>query len=471
MFKRSFLKACEEAVGADYVITDEKQMQPFVTECRKRFTGSALAVVKPSTTAEVAEIVRLCNHYYVPLVPQGGNTGLVLGSVPDDSGKAIVLSLVRLNRVREVDAANNTITAEAGCILDHIHNAAEDAGRIFPLSLASSGSCTIGGNLSANAGGTAVLRYGTARALCLGLEAVTGEGDVLDGLRSLRKDNTGYDLRDLFIGAEGTLGVITAAVLKLYPPPKTRLTAIAAMSTPGNALELLNIAQRYCGTSLTAFELLSKYATELVLKHFPSLRTPLPPMYEQYTLIELSDSESEHHAITMLESFLEYALEEEIILDAAVAQSIAQSQNMWQLRENISAAQAMEGMNIKHDISLPVSSVPSFITETDHLLQARFPGCRMVTFGHLGDGSLHYNVSAPEDMPDEVFLADSKEINRIVYDSVARFSGSISAEHGLGALKREELARHKSEAEIALMKKIKAVFDPRNLMNPGKVLP
>ncbi|NLC23640.1 MAG: FAD-binding oxidoreductase [Oxalobacter sp.] len=467
---QGFLNGCANAIGADHVVTDEALMLPFLTDYRQRFTGRALAVVKPSTTEEVAAIVKLCNLHHVPLVPQGGNTGLVLGSIPDESGKAIVLSLNRLNRIRELDAANNTLTAEAGCILDHIHSAATDAERLFPLSLPSSGTCTIGGNLSANAGGTAVLRYGTARELCLGLEVVTGEGGIWNGLRGLRKDNTGYDLRNLFIGAEGTLGVMTAAVLKLYPLPKAKLTAIAAMTTPDKALDLLNIAQRYCGTSLTAFELVSRYAMELVLKHFPALSAPLPLTYGQYALIELSDSESEDHAAGLLETFLEYAIEEDVIRDAAVAQSIAQSQSMWQLRENISAAQAMEGKNIKHDIALPTSSVSDFIAETDKLLQAHFPGCRMVTFGHLGDGSLHYNVSAPSGVPVEAFMDCTPEINRIVYDSVASFNGTISAEHGLGALKREELVRYKPPIEIDMMKRIKAAFDPNHVMNPGKIL-
>ncbi len=465
-----FLDECRNAIGFDYVLTDEEKIRPFVTDWRKRFTGRALAVLKPATTEEVAAIVRLCNRYRVPMVPQGGNTGLVLGSVPDDSGRAVVLSVSRLNRIREVDAPNNTMIVEAGCILDRVHDAAADAGRLFPLSLASSGTCTIGGNLSANAGGTAVLRYGTAREMCLGLEVVTGEGEIWDGLRGLRKDNTGYNLRDLFVGAEGTLGIITAAVLKLYPVPRAKLTAIAAMSTPDKALDLLNIAQGYCGTALTAFELVSKYSMELVLRHFPALSPPFPLVFEQYALIELSDSESESHAAEMLENFLEHAVGEDVIRDAVVAQSIAQSQSMWQLRENISAAQALEGKNIKHDIALPTSSVSAFITETDALLQIAFPGCRMVTFGHLGDGSLHYNVSPPHGVKDDVFLSQSPLVNRIVYDSVSRFNGTVSAEHGLGALKLEELVRYKPAAEIAMMKKIKAALDPKNLMNPGKIL-
>ncbi len=467
---QEFLNKCKDVVGSDYVMTDGKRMLPFVTDWRKRFVGQALAVVKPANTEEVSAIVRLCNQYHVPLVPQGGNTGVVLGSVPDDSGKAIVLSLTRLNRIREIDAANNTITVEAGCILDRIHDAANEISRLFPLSLASSGTCTIGGNLSANAGGTAVLRYGTARNLCLGLEVVTGEGDIWNGLRGLRKDNTGYDLRDLFIGAEGTLGIITAAVLSLYPKPRAKLTAMAATSTPDKALQLLNLAQSYCGSSLTAFELISKYALELVLKHFPALSAPLPLDALQYVLIELSDPESEEHAIGLLETFLEDAIEKEMISNAAISQSTAQSKNMWQLRENISEAQAREGKNIKHDIAVPTSSVADFVTQTDRLLQKHFQGCQMVTFGHLGDGSLHYNVSAPKGISDAEFLKEAPQINRIVYDSIARFNGTISAEHGLGALKREELVRYKSPLEIALMKKIKQAFDQNNLMNPGKIL-
>lgn len=470
MPEQTFLEACRQTVGHAYVITDENAMQPFLTEWRKRVAGHALAVVKPGNTEETAAIVRLCNQYHIPLVPQGGNSGLVLGSIPDNSGTAIVLSLARLNRIRKLDTANNTMTVEAGCILDHIHQAATEAGRLFPLALPSSGTCTIGGNLSSNAGGTAVLRYGTARKLCLGVEVVTGEGEIWDGLRSLRKDNTGYDLRDLFIGAEGTLGIITAAVLALHPLPRARITAIAAVSTLEKALNLLHLSQSRCGAALTAFELVSRYAMELVIRHFPALKAPLPLAYPQYILMELSDSESEDHAAEMLESCLEYAIEEDIITDAAVAQSIAQSTIMWQLRENISAAQAAEGQNIKHDIAIPVSCLPDFIAETDRLLQDHLPGCRMVTFGHLGDGSLHYNVAAPENMPQSDFLAHTPAINRIVYDSVARFEGTLSAEHGVGALKREELIRYHSATEIALMKKIKAVLDPKNLMNPGKIL-
>ena len=466
----AFLEQCRAAVGSHYVITEPADMAPFLTDWRQRFTGRALAVVKPGTTAEVAALVKLCNGHDVPIVPQGGNTGLVLGSVPDESGRAIVLSLQRLNRVRAVDTVNNTMTVEAGCILENIQNAAADAGRLFPLSLAAEGSCTIGGNLSTNAGGTAVLRYGNTRELCLGLEVVTAQGEVWNGLRGLRKDNTGYDLRDLFIGAEGTLGIVTAAVLKLFPQPKAELTALVALPSADAALQLLTLAQSHCGASLTGFELMSAFCLKLVAKHYPQIRLPFDDGHPQYVLLELSDSESEAHATAMLEKLIEAALEQEIIFDAVLASSIAQSKALWNLREHIPLAQAEEGKNIKHDISIPIARIGEFIHATDKLLQEAFPGCRMVTFGHLGDGNLHYNVSPPEGGSDAEFIARQEEVNRVVHDSVSRFDGSISAEHGLGALKRGEIVRYKSEIELNLMRAIKKALDPKNLMNPGKVV-
>lgn len=465
-----FLDRCRDTIGASHVLTSDADMAGYLTDWRRRFTGKALAVVRPANTEEVAAVVRLCNEFHVPVVPQGGNTGLVLGSVPDTSGTAIVMSLTRLNRIRAVDTINNTMTVDAGCILEQIQNAAFDAGRLFPLSLAAEGSCTIGGNLSTNAGGTAVLRYGNSRELCLGLEVVTAQGEIWNGLRGLRKDNTGYDLRDLFIGAEGTLGIITAAVLKLFPQPQAQLTALAAMQTPDDALRLLSIAQEECGPALTGFELMSDFCLSLVAKHFPQLRLPFPQTYPQYVLLELSDSESEEHANTMLETVITDALEQDIIQDAAVASSIAQSRGLWNLREHIPLAQAEEGKNIKHDISVPISRIGEFIRVTDVKLQAAFPGCRMVTFGHLGDGNLHYNVSPPENDPGDALIAHQEAINRIVHDSVHHFGGSISAEHGLGALKRDEVRQYKSEVELGLMRTLKHALDPLNLMNPGKIL-
>lgn len=465
-----FLQQCQAVVGAGNVLTQANDKAPYLTDQRRRFTGHALAVVRPGSTEEVSTVVRLCNQFRIPIVPQGGNTGLVLGSVPDESGTAIVLSLTRLNRIRAIDTVNNTMTVEAGCILKHAQNAAADAGRLFPLSLAAEGSCTIGGNLSTNAGGTAVLRYGNMRELCLGLEVVTAQGEVWNGLRGLRKDNTGYDLRNLFIGAEGTLGIITAAVLKLYPLPKAQCTAFAAMSTPENALALLSLAQECCGPALTGFELMSDFCLHLVAKHFPQMHPPFPQAYPQYVLLELSDSESEEHADTILENVIGEALEQGLIVDAAIASSIAQSKALWNLREHIPLAQAEEGKNIKHDVSVPISRIADFIRETDALLQQAFPSCRMVTFGHLGDGNLHYNVSPPEGESPDAFLAHQDEINRVVHDSVHRFGGSISAEHGLGALKRDEIRRYKPEIELRLMHTLKRALDPEWLLNPGKIL-
>ena len=465
-----FLDHCSNTVGSTQVLTSDTDTAPYLTDWRRRFTGKALAVVKPGSTDEVAAIIRLCNQFRVPVVPQGGNTGLVLGSVPDQSGSAIVLCLTRLNRIRAIDTMNNTMTVESGCILENIQNAAAEAGRLFPLSLAAQGSCTIGGNLSTNAGGTAVLRYGNARELCLGLEVVTAQGEVWSGLRGLRKDNTGYDLRDLFIGAEGTLGIITAAVLKLFPQPKAELTALAAMQTPDDALNLLAIAQAQCGAALTGFELMSDFCLQLVAKHFPHMRLPFPHGYPQYVLMEISDSESEERATAMLENVITSGLEQDAIQDAIVAASIAQSKALWNLREHIPLAQAEEGKNIKHDISVPISRIGEFIRATDIVLQDGFPGCRMVTFGHLGDGNLHYNVSPPEQASDEAFIARQADVNRVVHDSVHQFGGSISAEHGLGSLKRDEIRYYKSDVEMHLMQIIKRAFDPLNLMNPGKVV-
>jgi len=465
-----FLARCRNAVGDAHVLTAPADIAGYLTDWRRRYTGKALAVVKPATTDEVAAVIRLCNQFRVPVVPQGGNTGLVLGSVPDESGTTIVLSLTRLNRIRAVDPVNNTMTVEAGCILEHVQNAAADAGRLFPLSLAAEGSCTIGGNLAVNAGGTAVLRYGNTRELCLGLEVVTAQGEVWSGLRGLRKDNTGYDLRDLFIGAEGTLGIITAAVLKLFPQPQAQLTALAAMQTPDDALRLLSLAQKKVGATLTGFGLMSEFCLNPVAKHFPQIRAPFPQSYPQYVLLELSDSESEEHANGTLESLITDALEQNIIQDAAVASSIAQSKGIWNLREHIPLAQAEEGKNIKHDISVPISRIGDFIRATDVQLHQRFPGCRLVTFGHLGDGNLHYNVSPPEHEPPDAFIARQEEINRVVHDSVHQFGGSISAEHGLGALKRDEIRQYKSDVELQLMRTLKQAFDPLSLMNPGKVI-
>ena len=468
--RADFLAACRELLGAPYVLTDARDMAPFLTDWRDRFTGSALAVLRPGSVDQVAAVMRACSQWAIPVVPQGGNTGLVLGSIPDASGSAVVLSLARLNAIRQLDAVNRTITVDAGCILQTIQEAAANASCLFPLSLAAEGSCTIGGNLGTNAGGTAVLRYGNTRELCLGLEVVTPQGEVWSGLRGLRKDNTGYDLRDLYIGAEGTLGVITGAVMKLYPQPKASITALAALPSPGHALRLLGLMQDHCGASLTGFELMSQYCLQLVAEQFPQLPRPFAQQHGQYVLLELSSSQSEAHAIELLEASIGAALENELIEDAVVASSVAQSEGLWQLREHIPLAQAQAGKNIKHDISLPISCIADFVAVTDAALETAFPGCQLVCFGHLGDGNLHYNVAPPAGMTDRDFLANQDAINRIVHDQVHGFGGSISAEHGIGALKKADLAHYKSPLELQLMRAIKQALDPQNIMNPGKIL-
>ncbi|MCG2584618.1 FAD-binding oxidoreductase [Massilia sp. TS11] len=464
-----FLHDCVALLGADQVLTGA-DCAPYLTDWRGRFTGAARAVLRPANTEQVAAIVRLCASAGVPIVPQGGRTGLVLGSVPDASGQAVVLSLARLNKVRSIDVLNRTVTVEAGCILQQIQEAAAHAGCLFPLSLASEGSCTIGGNLSTNAGGTAVLRYGNTRELCLGLEVVTPQGEVWSGLRGLRKDNTGYDLRDLYIGAEGTLGIITAAVLKLYPQPKAVRVAMVALDTPQQALALLARLQEACGASLTGFELMSRLCLDLVATHFPQLPRPFPKGPAQYVLVELSSSESEAHVTALLESSIGEALAAGLCSDAVVAESQAQSQGLWAVREHISMAQAAAGKNIKHDVSVPISRIGDFIQAAEAALGTAFPGCQVVCFGHLGDGNLHFNVAPAAGASHEAFLSNQAAINRIVHDQVDAHGGSISAEHGIGALKREELQRYKSPVELAIMAAIKQALDPLNIMNPGKVL-
>ncbi|MES2757672.1 MAG: FAD-binding oxidoreductase [Pseudomonadota bacterium] len=465
-----FLQRCRDVVGAGYVLTAQEDCAPYLTDWRGRFTGRALAVLRPNDPQQVAQLVRLCADARIALVPQGGNTGLVLGGVPDASGQSVVLSLARLNRVRAIDAVNRTMTVDAGCILQNIQQAAEEQGCLFPLSLAAEGSCTIGGNLSTNAGGTAVLRYGNARELCLGLEVVTPRGDIWNGLRGLRKDNTGYDLRDLFIGAEGTLGVITGAVLKLFPQPKATITALVALAAPRDALALLTLMQDRCGASLTGFELMSDYCMRLVATHFPHLPEPFVRRHPHYVLLEVSSSESDQHAVGLLEEALELAVERGLADDAVLATSTAQSRALWHLREHIPLAQAAAGKNIKHDISLPASRIADFIDSTGARLQQAFPQCQVVCFGHLGDGNLHYNVAPPDGQPHEQFLANQDAISRIVHDSVDACQGSISAEHGIGALKRDDLAHYKSKVELDMMRAIKAALDPLGIMNPGKVL-
>ncbi|WP_090046014.1 FAD-binding oxidoreductase [Limnohabitans sp. 2KL-27] len=446
-------------------------LSPWEQDWRKRVKGRALAVVRPGDTAQVAAVVKACAAANTPIVPQGGNTGLVVGGVPDGSGTQIVLSMTRMNAVRAIDPANLTITVEAGCVLQNLQAASEAAGFLFPLSLGAEGSCTIGGNLGTNAGGTQVVRYGNTRELCLGLEVVTAQGEVWHGLSGLRKDNTGYDLRNLMIGSEGTLGIITAATMKLYPQPAAQLTAWAAVPSMEAAVKLLGLAHQRLGPGLTGFEVMGQFALSLVDKHYPQLRVPLWKGTPWCVLLENSDSESESHARGQFEALLEAALEQGCVTDAVVAENLMQAKGLWHIRESITMAQATEGLNIKHDISIPVSRIPAFVAETDALLAQKVPGVRMVDFGHLGDGNLHYNVQAPEGADGPAFLREFEDqVNTWVFDQVKRFGGSISAEHGVGEQKVHKLPHYKDPTALAMMRAVKQALDPQNLLNPGRVL-
>ena len=466
----ALLSALRTIVGEAYVLT-EGDLTGYELDWRKRERGKALAVVRPASTEQVAAVVKACAAAGVSIVPQGGNTGMVVGSTPDASGTQVVLSLTRMNAVRTLDAANLTITVEAGCVLQTLQEVCEQAGFLFPLSLASEGSCTIGGNLGTNAGGTQVVRYGNTRELCLGLEVVTAQGEVWSGLTGLRKDNTGYDLRHLFIGSEGTLGVITAATMKLYPLPQSQLTALAAVPSLQAAVDLLGLAHRHLSAGLTGFEVMGQFALRLVVKHFPQQRVPFYESAPYCVVLENSDTESDTHARSQLERLLEEALDKGCVTDAVVAESMAQARALWHIRESIPLAQAQEGLNIKHDISIAVSRIPEFVAQADAALEQAFPGVRLVNYGHLGDGNLHYNVQAPLGQDGETFLREQENaVNAVVYALVDAYKGSISAEHGIGSLKREKLEKHKSPVALGLMRSIKTALDPHNLFNPGRML-
>ena len=468
-FRATLQARLEAVVGAAQVLTAAADVAPYLTDWRGRYHGRARAVVRPQSAAEVAAVVLACADTGTPIVAQGGNTGHCGGATPDAQGDAIVLSLARMNRVRAVDADNATLTVEAGVTLAAVQQAAAAAGMMFPLSLAAEGSCTIGGNLSTNAGGTAVLRYGNARDLVLGIEVVLADGRLWDGLRGLRKDNTGYDLKQLFIGAEGTLGIVTAAVLKLFPPPRTRATALAALPDVTAAVLLLRELKQALGDRLVGFELMSALALGLSRQHHPALADPLPG-HPWYALVQADDSATDSPLAAQLESALDRAIESGIATDATIAQSGAEANELWALRENIAEAQRREGPNIKHDISVPVSAIPLFLDQARAELTAALPGSRFVTFGHLGDGNLHYNLAAPAGADAEAYMANTERANRIVHDLVDAHGGSISAEHGIGQLKRVELTRYKSAVELDLMRAVKATLDPHGILNPGKVL-
>ncbi|MFT4115833.1 FAD-binding oxidoreductase [Bradyrhizobium sp.] len=453
-------------VGDKHAITDASDIVAYVTEERNLFHGRSPLVLRPGSTAEVSAICKLASEHRIALVPQGGNTGLVGGQTPHNG--EVVVSLRRLDKIREVDTDSNTMTCEAGVVLQIAQQKASDADRLFPLSLGAEGSCTIGGNLSTNAGGTAALAYGVAREMALGLEVVLADGRILNVLSKLKKDNTGYNLHNLFIGAEGTLGIITAATLKLFPKPRAIETAFVGLKSPAAALKLLTIAQGEAANALTSFELLSEMAVDFSIRHGIDVRDPLAEKHPWYVLLELSSPGDD--ARTPLESILERAMEEEIVDDAVIAANLTQRAGFWKLREEMSAAQKPEGGSIKHDISVPVAAVPAFIAEADAAVVKLIPGARPVPFGHLGDGNLHYNVSQPIGANTADYLARWHDMNAVVFDIVLRMDGSISAEHGIGVLKRDELPEVKDKTAIELMRSIKAMLDPLGIMNPGKVL-
>jgi FAD/FMN-containing dehydrogenase len=453
-------------VGEKYAVTDANDIAPYVTEERNLFHGHSPLILRPGSTAEVSAICKLATEHRIALVPQGGNTGLVGGQTPHHG--EVVISMRRMDKIREVDTASNTMTCEAGVILQNAQQRAADADRLFPLSLGAEGSCTIGGNLSTNAGGTAALAYGVAREMAIGLEVVLADGRILNGLSKLKKDNTGYDLRNLFIGAEGTLGIITAATLKLFPKPRAVETAFVGLKSPADALRLLEISRDEAAGSLTSFELLADIAVDFSVRHGIDVRHPLSGKHPWYVLMELSSSRDDARAT--LEAILARGMEDGIVDDAVIAANLSQRSGFWKLRDEMSAAQKPEGGSIKHDVSVPVAAVPDFIAEANTAVVKLIPGARPVPFGHLGDGNIHYNVSQPVGGNTADFMARWHEINAVVFAIVLRMGGSISAEHGIGVLKRDELPEVKDKVAIELMRGIKAMLDPLGIMNPGKVL-
>ncbi|AGF48816.1 FAD-binding oxidoreductase [Candidatus Kinetoplastidibacterium galati] len=464
----SFLRDIELLLGNEFVLTGNL-MQKFLIDWRKRYKGNAIAVVFPRTSSDVAAVVNLCVFYNVPIVPQGGNTGLCGGATPDTSGDSIVLSTTRMNSIIDLDEINNSITVEAGCILKDIQNAALDYNRVFPLSLASEGSCTIGGNLATNAGGTQVLRYGNIRELTLGIEFVNPKGNIVNALRSLRKDNSGYSLRDLYIGSEGTLGIITAATLKLFPKPFGKKVLLVSVASLEQAVSLFSYSRSFFCVKITAFELMSALCIDLVQK---LIDLPKNFIYKApwFVLIEISYDNNDHEIVDLISSFLENAVSNNLIIDAIVSNSLKQNEEIWLLRESIPIAEKELGKAIKHDISIPISSITSFVKETNSLIQTEFPGVQHIIFGHIGDGNLHYNIAKASWQSEYQLLSSQYDIYNIVHNMVVNFGGSISAEHGIGVLKVDELSKYKSASELSMMRMIKESIDPQNIMNPGKIL-
>lgn len=467
---QDILARLRAVTGEKGFLTDEADMAPYLQERRELFAGRAAAVLRPASVEEVSAIMRIAHEASIAVVPQGGNTGLVGGQMPDQSGEAIVLSLSRINKVRAIDAVNNTLTVDAGLTLAAAQEAAASADRIFPLSLASEGTCQIGGVLSTNAGGTQVLRYGNARDLVLGLEVVLANGDAWNGLSGLRKDNTGYDLKQLFLGSEGTLGIITGAVLKLFPRPHAVSTAFAAVPDVASAVALLRIADAVSGGQVSTFELIPRIGIEFVTRHLEGASDPLPDPVPWYVLIEMTAGTKAARLTEVMEASLSEGFEQNLVSDAVIAQSEAQRTDFWRLRESLSDVQRAEGGSIKHDISVPVSRIADFIEAATKAVSERLPGIRPVPFGHIGDGNVHFNLSQPKDMDKEVFLDLWGEMNAIVHGIVREMGGSISAEHGVGKLKRDEIAATKSSVEMGMMRTLKNALDPKGILNPGKVV-
>ncbi|HQS18762.1 FAD-binding oxidoreductase [Reyranella sp.] len=476
MSETDFVEKLRAIVGDKGLITDEQGKHPYVTDWRESFVGHALAVVRPANTQEVADVVRLCAAEKVSVVPQGGNTGLVGGGIPQEKGREIVLSLNRMTRILDIDLIGYTMTVEAGVILKTVQETAAANDRLFPLSLAAEGSCSIGGNLSTNAGGVQVLHYGNARQLVLGLEVVTPQGEIWNGLRALKKDNTGYDLRDLYLGSEGTLGIITRAVLKLWPKPKDVATAWVAVPSPEAAVALLSGAHAASEDNVTSCELMGRQGIDLVLQHIPGAADPLAERHDWYVLLEWSstrarrDGENQGGLREKMEAYLGEAMEQGLVLDATIAQNETQARALWSLRENHTEASKKEGPSVKHDISVAVSRIPSFVTEGLAAMRTALPEGRPVTFGHVGDGNLHFNCQAPEGWDKARFTPRARAVTAAIYDLVVSYGGSISAEHGIGLLKVDELAHYRSQVEIDTMRTIKRALDPQNLMNPGKIV-
>ena len=464
------LNRLRQLLGDKGFIADAAAMEPYLHEERGTYHGAAKAVLRPASTDDVAAIVKICAEAKLPIFPQGGNTGLAGGAVPWEDGKGVVLSLSRMNRIRDLDPIDYSITVEAGVILADVQKAAEAVDRLFPLSLGAEGSCQIGGNISTNAGGIQVLRYGNTRSLVLGLEVVLPDGRVWHGLRALRKDNTGYDMKQLFIGGEGTLGIITAATLRLFPLPKSVETAFLGLSKVEDAMELFSRARKASGDQLTAFELISRFGIDMALKHVAGIIDPLPEKFPWHVLLEVSSSEAQSGLLETLERFLSDSMEAGLVKDGVIAKSGAQARDLWRIREGLVEAQKYEGGSIKHDISVPVSKVAEYIKRAHAAIAERVPGIRPNAFGHVGDGNIHYNIHQPVEADKAAFLALQPDLNRIVHDIAVALNGSISAEHGIGRLKVDELAHYKAPLEMEMMRRVKQALDPDGIMNPGKIL-